>query len=134
MSTRAEILEQLKTAGVSCACVTFDGCGDSGSIENVELTVRRAKNEVTNVSAKYPELVAALTDLCEKELEATDIDWYNHDGGFGDYCIDLEKDKISFIVYTRYTETNLEHYEIGLLKDWTENKTEHDSDAKNEED
>lgn len=132
MSTRAEILEQLKAAGISYAVVEFSGEGDSGSIDSARLISRTKQNVTHDVTNTHSDLKAALTQLCEKELDDTGIDWYNNGGGFGEYLIDMDSNKFEFTVYTRYVEESRDHFEKGSVEDWAANKTS-DNDEEPEE-
>jgi hypothetical protein len=122
MSTRAEILEQLKAIGVNFAAVEFSGEGDSGCIDSTALYIR-SPGKLTDISNDHPDVADALNKLCDAEIEDTGIDWYNNGGGFGRYEIDLDHNTFEFCVYTRWVEESLEHDEQGSLEDWAANKT-----------
>lgn len=102
----------LKVMGGSKAVVTFDGSGDSGSIDCVDLLnrnderidLRGAKFEwptksseldplkkewVTTYTLEEMDVEEILKQMCEDALEEEGIDWYNNEGGYGELTIDL---------------------------------------------
>jgi hypothetical protein len=127
------IFEQLRAAGASSITISFDGSGDSGSIESVDiynadnqrmqidLTVIYPKEKsswvddkwVTETEEKEMPIADALEAYCYDELEKTEIDWYNNDGGFGQMTINLDdKVEIELEVNTRYTEYHSETFDL----------------------
>lgn len=126
----------LKSAGATNIVIYFDGCWDSGSIEYVdikksdgtlikadELTVEFPKehsfykdsNWITEVQIKQMPVCEALKAYCYEELERTNIDWYNNDGGCGQMTINLDdKVEIELEVNTRYTEYNTDSFDLTL--------------------
>lgn len=123
---RSELVETLRSAGVTNVCVSFDGSGDSGSIDHVGLYGADNKSVSVSQTIVYPFLhseyndgtwkytttekevpiAEALEQLCYDMLEETGIDWYNNDGGYGQLSIDIETGEVSLEVNTRYTEVN----------------------------
>jgi hypothetical protein len=127
------IFEQLRAAGASSITISFDGSGDSGSIESVDiynadnqrmqidLTVIYPKEKsswvddkwITETEEKEIPIADALEAYCYDELEKTEIDWYNNDGGFGQMTINLDdKVEIELEVNTRYTEYHSETFDL----------------------
>jgi hypothetical protein len=127
------IFEQLRAAGASSITISFDGSGDSGSIESVDiynadnqrmqidLTVIYPKEKsswvddkwITETEEKEMPIADALEAYCYDELEKTEIDWYNNDGGFGQMTINLDdKVEIELEVNTRYTEYHSETFDL----------------------
>lgn len=132
MSTRAELLEQLKAAGISYAVVEFSGEGDSGSIDTSRLMVRMP-GKINDVTGEHQELANKVSNLCDTELDDTGIDWYNNGGGFGEYVIDLDNNTFEFTVYTRYVEESRDHFEKGSIENWAANKTSNNDEEPEEE-
>jgi hypothetical protein len=130
-----KVFVDLKLAGATSIVISFDGSGDSGSIEYVdikrsdgtsikdELTVEFPKERsfykdgdwITEVDVKQIPVCEALEAYCYEELERTNIDWYNNDGGFGQMTINLDdKVEIELEVNTRYTEYNTDSFDLTL--------------------
>jgi hypothetical protein len=111
------LLKALALAGVTHVVVTFDGYGDSGQIENVEV---RAGDVVV---AMPPDLIApaeavwgqpapqhasvkiadAIERLAYDVLEKTHCGWENSDGAFGDVIFDVAEGVITLDYNERYT-------------------------------
>lgn len=119
------MFDQLRKAGATEVVISFDGSGDSGSIEYVSIhnadrqqiqvdqTVIYPKEKSTWVDGQWVDeiehkeipILEALEAYCYDELEKTNIDWYNNDGGFGDMRIDLSDTvSVELEVNQRYTE------------------------------
>ena len=127
------IFEQLRAAGASSITISFDGSGDSGSIESVDIYNADNQRMQIDLTVIYPEeksswvddkwiteteekempIADALEAYCYDELEKTEIDWYNNDGGFGQMTINLDdKVEIELEVNTRYTEYHSETFDL----------------------
>lgn len=127
------IFEQLRAAGASTITISFDGSGDSGSIESVNIYDAEGKQMQIDLAVTYPKeksswlddkwvteteekeipIADALEAYCYDELEKTEIDWYNNDGGFGQMTINLDdKVEIELEVNTRYTEYHSETFDL----------------------
>lgn len=120
-ATLVPILRQL---GVEKVIVTFSGEGDSGQIDDVDvvpsltsppvvdLVVKRIAynhgvNQVSLETIQRP-LLVALKYVVEDYLEWTGVNWYDNDGGYGEFVLDIEKDLMSMEVFQRYTESTCE--------------------------
>lgn len=117
------VLVRLRAAGVGEVRVSFDGGGDSGSIQSVDFDVQiddesgivvevlvnaRHFDDGTWVVMQETErksLSDAIEVIADDYLEETDIDWYNDDGGYGEMVIDVAEGTVSMEINTRYTET-----------------------------
>jgi hypothetical protein len=118
------IFKMIRDAGGEEIYVSFDGGGDSGSIDAcriintngdpvelkfiVDYTVFRDcyingewKTESELVQLPVEEV---LETMCEDVLEKMGIDWYNNEGGFGELYVDLNANEVSLDVTTRHTE------------------------------
>lgn len=117
------VLPVLIDQGVRLVEVSFDGGGDSGSIDDVDfmggppevraIGIRILKavstfkedrwvNETEEVDVDLEEAIRNLTD---DYLEETNVDWYNNDGGYGSLCIHPEQGTVELDVNTRFTES-----------------------------
>lgn len=144
MSTRKELSEQnipyvktmLKTirdCGGKEIRISFDGSGDSGSIEdtyiyagdtrlmlifNVDYMTStsqysaEAHDWITTIEKKTMTVKDALEQYCYDKLQDTGIDWYNNDGGYGELVITLDPVEINLEVNTRYTETSTDSFDL----------------------
>ncbi len=119
------MFDQLRAAGAAEVVIFFDGSGDSGSIESVDIFAAENQRMQIDLTAIYPKqkstyvdgrwvdeieqkemsIYEALEAYCYDELEKTNIDWYNNDGGFGEMRIDLgDTVSVELEVNQRYTE------------------------------
>jgi hypothetical protein len=124
----------LKKLGAVRVVITYDGAGDSGQIDSVELEDKDGKSiqipedmmvEVISYSGTYTpqgfeeksevcnvKLVDALDGFCCDHLQDNGIDWYNNDGGFGKQIIDVEKATAKLEHNMRVTSTEYEEFEV----------------------
>ena len=127
MDNLRRILPVLRENGVRCVTVTFDGSGDSGSIDAVEygdaaidssaLTVEievmhrvlQAGRWVTSRVLERKDLDTAIEELTDDYLAETNVDWYNNDGGFGQLIIDVDEVTVALEVSVRFTESSTEY-------------------------
>lgn len=129
------LIAHLEAAGVASVDVDFDGCGDSGSIEEAScfdanetpMTLTDSPIEmdllvvdhghfdstsqkwVSEIVRKTLPLAQALDDFIEDEVEGTGINWYDNDGGFGYWRLNVAERLLDFEINVRYTESNCEH-------------------------
>ena len=114
---QAALFDALAAAGVTLIVVTFDGYGDSGQIENIEV---KAGNAVVAMPAGDVEIAEAIWDQPEPRrspvsiteaierlaydlLERTDCGWENNDGAYGDFTFDVAERTITLDYNERYT-------------------------------
>ncbi len=94
-SGRRELYQKLRKLGVKTVTAQYDGCGDSGQIEDPEF----GPVEVP------PALVRAVHDLFYDLLEAHYAGWEINEGSFGQFEWDLGADSIALEHSTRTYET-----------------------------
>ena len=122
----------LKAYGAKEINISFDGSGDSGSIDSVNI-YNGEKNinpdfsvEYTETSSRYSDgkwvethtsvikpVKDALEMVCYDMLQETGIDWYNNDGGFGELRVDLDSGEVGLEVNSRYTEYNTDTFNFN---------------------
>lgn len=119
---KAVLLDALALAGVTHVVVTFDGYGNSGQIENVEV---RAGDDATPMPEGLIEIAeavwgqsdpqrsplaiaTAVESLAYDVLERTHCGWENSDGAYGDITFDVAAHTITLDYNERYTTS--EHY------------------------
>ena len=103
VETRAALLTELRTLGVTGLKVQYEGYGDSGNVEDVVVT---------------PDTITLAEDL-RRQVE--DFGWdfayalspgfENNEGGYGELTWALEADKIDVSHSNRYIETNTTEHE-----------------------
>lgn len=123
------ILPVLREQGIQTVTVSFDGGGDSGSIDNVAFTpheneeaVKALPVEYMGTSSSFEEgrwqreavlqqstLHEAIEELTNDYLEETGVDWYNDAGGFGELVIDVQQGTVSLVVDVRHTNSTTEY-------------------------
>lgn len=149
---KALLMTLLKVLGGRKVEITFDGSGDSGSIDYVSLLDHDGKeinlvgavfdwheyvsefnhdqNQWTTVLKPVPNVPVAeiLKTVCEDALEESGYDWYNNEGGYGQLTIDLTTTppQITLDVHIRVMDTD--DYEIDLTHD-EEEESEIDPEA-----
>jgi hypothetical protein len=131
---KLELLTRLKLLGAKEVTVRFQGGGDSGEIEGIEIfngercinvddekldwpTSNSVFNEETKefevqTSEKHLSLESVLMSMTEEWLNHTGHDWYNNDGGQGALTIDFTQSppKIELEVGVNYVEVNQYNY------------------------
>jgi len=99
---------QLKFGGVAKVKIDYDGCGDSGQIEDVSFWDANDQP----VAFVLGELTQAqLQELFYDLLETRHAGWENNDGAFGDFQWDLETDTLNHTHHSRYTDYETSEYE-----------------------
>ena len=108
------LFDALAAVGVTLIVVTFDGYGDSGQIENIEV---KAGDAVVAMPAGDVEIAEAIWEpsrspvsiadaierLAYDLLERTHCGWENNDGAYGDFTFDVAERTITLDYNERYT-------------------------------
>ena len=114
---KAALFEALATAGVTLVVVSFDGYGDSGQIDNVEVTAGDTVVPMPECAIEIAEAVCDQpepnrTTICIAEvierlvydlLTDTHCGWENNDGAYGDFTFDVAERTITLDYNERYT-------------------------------
>ncbi len=122
------LLPILREQGITSIRVTFDGSGDSGCIDGIETEpldialdesrlVTIITNQVYHDSHQWKErcnetqisLKEAIHNITYDYLEETGVNWYDDDGGYGIFEIDVCEGTTSMDVNIRYIETHSEN-------------------------
>lgn len=127
MDNLRRILPVLRESGVRRVTVSFDGSGDSGSIDDIEYgdaaidastlmveievihRVLQGGQWVTNRVLEHKDLNTAIEELTDDYLGETNVDWYNNDGGFGELTIDVDEGTVALEVSVRFIESSTEY-------------------------
>jgi len=104
--------------------MSFDGCGDSGSIDaisygdakvdaasvqiEVEVFDRVFETDRREVTCRTLDL--AIEELTNDYLEETQVNWYDNDGGYGELTIDVQAGTVTLEVNVRTTESSSEYW------------------------
>lgn len=119
---KAVLLDALALAGVAHVVVSFDGYGDSGQIENVEVragddAIPMPEGTIVIAEALWGQsepqrstlaIATAVESLAYDVLERTHCGWENSDGAYGDITFDVAAQAIRLDYNERYTIS--EHY------------------------
>ena len=104
------IVSGMKVLKAKLCEVKFDGCGDSGMVEEVIFTGAKGVNLKADKS---------LSDLAERfcydYLDSKGIDWYNNEGGYGELSISSDG-SAKLNVSQRFVSTEDYFFEIGTKK------------------
>jgi hypothetical protein len=114
---KAALLDALATAGITAVIVSFDGYGDSGQIENVEVRIgddeaRMPAGVIEVGEALWGEvelrhfavsISAAVESLAYDVLEQTHSGWEDNDGAYGDIVFDVAERTVTLDYNERYT-------------------------------
>lgn len=117
---KTALFDALAAAGVTHVVVSFDGYGDSGQIENVEV---KAGDTVVAMPAATIEVSEAVWDepapnrttisvadeidrLVYDLLNDTHCGWENNDGAYGDFTFDVGDRTITLDYNERYTTSD----------------------------
>jgi hypothetical protein len=114
---KAALFDALAAAGVTHVVVSFDGYGDSGQIENIEV---KAGDAIVAMPAGEAEIARVAWDQAEPErslvciadaierlvydvLEETHSGWEDNDGAYGDLTFDVAERTVTLDYNERYT-------------------------------
>lgn len=134
MKNEAQLYAMLTALGITKVVVTFEGYGDSGSIDDIQTTPTvdlEAHSVLIAVSdggksfvngewvsppleEKEVKLDTAITTIVYDWLESTGVDWYNNDGGFGTWTWKAP-DTVTFEINVLETTHNCAHLETTSL-------------------
>jgi hypothetical protein len=118
-ANKTVLFDVLAAAGITFVIVTFDGYGDSGQIENIEI---KAGDEIAELPDKRIEILDPIWGSSEIErqthtvgeaiermayafLRQTHEGWENNDGAYGDFTFDVEERTITLDYNERYTSS-----------------------------
>ena len=96
------VLTQLKNVGAVAAHISYDGCGDSGQIEDV--TFADAEGKAVDPYGRIDFTEDQIMDLFYDLLEVRYAGWENNDGAYGDFEWNLTDDKLLHTHNARFTD------------------------------
>jgi hypothetical protein len=116
---KAIVFAALAEAGIHRVTVDYDGCGDSGQIENVEAwsddnermpfpSDSRLQLVTENPDHLYVEhnLEAAIESVAWDYLDDLYYGWENNDGAFGTFVFDIPSRNVTLEHNDRFTDYN----------------------------
>jgi hypothetical protein len=121
---KATLFDALAAASITTVVINFDGYGDEGQIQNVEV---KAGEKIVAMPAAHIELSRAVWDKTAPEcstvsvtdaiehfvyvlLGKTHYGWENNDGAYGDFTFDVAVRTITLDYNERYTSSeNFQH-------------------------
>jgi hypothetical protein len=109
-----EIFKQMHLKKV---VVYFDGSGDSGQVESIDPTWDPLINYIDkklNLKDCIPDSTTTLEEFIDKyaykALDATNTDWYNNDGGFGEITFDVDTGEVTVDMNVRISTSHNTQY------------------------
>lgn len=102
----------LKDSGVKKILITYAGGGDEGQIDGLTY-FDKEDDEIKHENVHIDHV--DLQDLCYPALEDIE-DWYNNDGGYGEYTIDLETMKYDIVNNVNYMSQQTYNHNGSLKK------------------
>jgi hypothetical protein len=122
---KAALFDALAAAGVTFVLVSFDGCGDSGQIENIEVKagedigalpageIEIARAEWGSKSQPQRATVSirdAVEQLAYDFLTDTHHGWEDNEGSYGEFTFDVAARTITLDHNERYIESTNHQY------------------------
>jgi len=118
-ANKAALFDALSRAGITKVVVNFDGYGDSGQVERIDVRAGEAEAKLPEDQIEFVEPVfgdpekversthtvsEAIETLVYAFLEQTHDGWEDNDGAYGDFTFDVENRTITLDYNGRYTE------------------------------
>ncbi len=116
---KAALFKAIAAAGVTLVVVSFDGCGDSGQIENIEVKagediaalpageveLARAEWGKTDPQRATVSIKEAIEQLVYDFLAATHSGWEDNEGAYGEFIFDVAPRTITLDFNQRYIDS-----------------------------
>jgi hypothetical protein len=116
---KAALFDVLSAAGATLVVVSFDGCGDSGQIEHIQVKagdaiIAMSTGEVEIFRAAWGKsepqrstvsIREAVEQLAYDFLAQTHSGWENNEGAFGEFIFDVAARTITLDYNERYIES-----------------------------
>jgi hypothetical protein len=120
-ANKAVLLDALGRAGITSVVVNFDGSGDSGQMERIDVHAGEAEAQLPEGQIEFVEPVLGYPDRSERSthtvsdaietlvyalLEETHGGWENDDGAYGEVTFDVAKRTITLDYNERHMESD----------------------------
>ena len=117
---KSALFAALAAAAIQTVVIEFDGCGDSGQLENItgldaenaEIPLPEENIEMREVQFEGPRTLVVkrpvrdvLETLAYDFLEQTHYGWENGDGGHGEFTFDVATRSITLDYNERFTDS-----------------------------
>ncbi len=123
---KAAVFDALAKAGIVVVTISFDGCGDSGQIEDVQANTQDEMVALPSDQIEYEHirwgetkptrrscsLRDALEDLAFHYLSTTHDGWENGDGANGEFTFDTATRSITLAYNERFTDSIYSEHEF----------------------
>jgi len=122
------VFDFLDERGVDTFTVRFDGSGDSGQIEDIELDkellenkldgikvpngIRYSQNGAEQLWTEARNLEKVIESVCYQVLEQVCSGWEINDGSYGEFTFDVKKRKVSLDFNERITDVRSSTYKF----------------------
>jgi hypothetical protein len=123
---KATVFDALAKVGIVIVTISFDGCGDSGQVEDVQANtqdelaalpsdqieyehIRWGETEPTRNSCSLRD---ALEDLAFHYLSTAHDGWENGDGAYGEFTFDTAARSITLAYNERFTDSIYSEHEF----------------------
>ncbi len=122
---KSALFDALAAAAIQTVVIEFDGCGDSGQLENItgldaenaeiplpeeNIEIREVQFEGPSISVVKRAVRDVLETLAYDFLEQTHDGWENGDGAHGEFTFDVATRSITLDYNERFTDsTNYQH-------------------------
>ena len=104
-----QVASELTGAGLARVLVQYDGCGDSGQIEDIEC--RRADGSLVTLGIQGGITEQSLKELFYDLLEVRHPGWENGDGACGEFVWELATDSLHHTHHDRFTDYDTTEHE-----------------------
>jgi hypothetical protein len=123
-SNKEILFDILGSKKIKSFVVSFNGDGDSGQIEQIDLKdkilghivegskVPQGYTSTGEVYKKDASVEEIIEHLCYKVLEYFHEGWEDGDGSYGEFLFDIKKRTVKLSLNERYIETNLHEHEF----------------------
>ena len=119
VTNKTALFDALSAFHVAIVTVRFDGCGDSGQIEEIEAEADGSEIALPEIAIEIARplydgsgtgrlnlpLREAIEQLAYDFLEETHAGWENSDGACGEFTFDVAKRSITLAYNEPYTDT-----------------------------
>lgn len=123
---KAALLDALQSAGITTVTVTFDGCGDSGQIEQIvaksgdkdadlpdnKVELARTEFHLEDVTRATVPLPDAIEAFCYDMLESKHGGWENNEGAYGEFIFDVKERTVTFDFNYRIEKSENHFHEL----------------------
>jgi Family of unknown function (DUF6878) len=124
-ANKSALFDALAAAGITLVEVRFDGCGDSGQIQEIRARAGDAAVDLPAQSVEFVQLgksetikhetmtvADAIEALVYDALEETHDGWEIDDGAYGDFTFDVANRTLTLDYNERHMESDYSHHEF----------------------